>query len=396
MSDLIAQLQSISTQVAQDGAVELDSATRKEGAALARSIMVDLEHPGDLIDRIIHQQQPAENALIRVAVDTGLFLALTESSSPLTAEALASKINVEVTLLERILRGLAAMHAVKETGLDEYSPTKVSKAFTSAKGASMACIFGDLLSPPWSKLPQLLKATGYRNPTDPDWTAFNIAFNTKDHMWDVMGSDPELLRNFGIFMATQTVGRLNFLDFYPAKEQLIDGYESELNTGGVMFVDIGGARGEEALEFRRRLPGHPGRLILQDQADTLKQVPVSEGLEMMAHDFFTPQPICGARVYYFRRIFHDWNDALSLKILQKTAAAMAPGYSKMLINDIVMPRRGASSFATTQDLLMMSLFSSLERTEQQWRDLLQAAGLKILRIWSTQGAVESIIEAVLA
>ncbi|KAL8973911.1 MAG: hypothetical protein Q9197_001845 [Variospora fuerteventurae] len=394
MSDLIAQLQSISTRVAQDGAVELDSATHKEAAALARKIMVDLEDPGDLIDRIIYQ--PAENALIRVAVDTGLFLALTESSSPLTAEDLASKINVEVTLLERILRGLTAMHAVKETGLDEYSPTKVSRAFTSAKGASMARVFGDVLHPPWNKIPQLLKATNYRNPTNPDRTAFNIAFNTKEHPWDFLDSDPELLRNFGIFMATQAVGRPNFLDFFPAKEQLIDGYDSELNTGGVMFVDIGGARGEEALEFKRRLPGHPGRLILQDRADTLKQVPVTEGLELMAHDFFTPQPICGARVYYFRRIFHDWNDALSLKILQKTAAAMAPGYSKMLINDIVMPRRGASSFATTQDLLMMSMFSSLERTEQLWRDLLHAAGLRILRIWSTQGAVESIIEAVLA
>lgn len=84
------------------------------------------------------QRKPAENALIRVAVDTGLFQVLTESNSPLTAGDLASKINVEVTLLERILRGLAAMHAVEETGLDGYSSTKISKAFTTAKGASMA------------------------------------------------------------------------------------------------------------------------------------------------------------------------------------------------------------------------------------------------------------------
>ncbi|KAL9010768.1 MAG: hypothetical protein Q9173_004327 [Seirophora scorigena] len=374
MPDLLSQLQSIRTQLAHDGADKLDPARRREAAALAQMIMVDIEDPGNLIDRIIYQRKPAENALISIAVDTGLFQVLTESKSPLTAEDLANKINVDVTLLERILRGLAAMHAVEET-------------LTIARG--------DALHPSWNKIPQLLKTTNYRNPIDPNRTAFNIAFNTEERFFDHQARYPDFVRNFGIFMASQAVGRPNFLDFFPAKKQLIDGYESELNTTGVMFIDLGGANGEEAREFQRRFPAHPGRLILQDLADTLKHAPATEGLETMAHDFFTPQPVRRAPAYYFRRIFHDWNDSFSLKNLQKTAAAMAPGYSKMIINDIVMPQRGASSFATNQDLLMMSIFSSLERTEQLWRDLLHAAGLKILRIWSTEGAVESVIEAVL-
>ncbi|KAL8931637.1 MAG: hypothetical protein Q9216_007133 [Gyalolechia sp. 2 TL-2023] len=393
MPDLLTQLRSIKDQLVRDGTAELDPQSRREAAALAHTIRLEVEDPGDLIDRIIYQ--PAENALIRVAVDTGLFEVLNESSSPFTAETLAKRTNVEETLLERILRGLAAMHAVEETGDDGYSPTKISKAFTTAKGTSMARTFGDVLHPPWNKIPQLLKTVNYRNPTDPDHTAFNIAFNTDDHYFDLLARDPEVLRQFGIFQATQTVGRPNFLDFFPAKEQVIDGYESELNKDGVMFVDVGGARGDEAVEFRRRFPSHPGRLILQDRADVLEHVPATYNLETQVHDFFTPQPIRGARVYYFRRILHDWNDALSLKILQNTAGAMAPGYSKVIINDIVMPRRGAGPFATKQDLLMMSLFSAIERTEQLWKDLLHAAGLKIVKIWTTEGAAEDIIEAML-
>lgn len=140
----------------------------------------------------------------------------------------------------------------------------------------------------------MLKATSYRNPTDPNHTAFNIAFNTKDQFFDFLARDTEGLRNFGIAMASQAVGRPNFLEFFPAQEQVVDGYESELNKDGVMFVDVGGARGEEALEFRRRFPSHPGRLILQDRADVLGQVPATDGLEIQAHDFFTPQPIRGA------------------------------------------------------------------------------------------------------
>jgi hypothetical protein len=28
-----------------------------------------------------------------------------------------------------------------------------------------------------------------------------------------------------------------------------------------------------------------------------------------AHDFFTAQPVKGARAYYFRHVFQDWPDA---------------------------------------------------------------------------------------
>ncbi|KAI4167474.1 MAG: hypothetical protein LQ343_007187 [Gyalolechia ehrenbergii] len=292
MSDLLTQLRSIKDQLARDGVVKLDPESRREAAELAHKIGLDIENPGKLIDRILYQ--PAENALIRVAVDSGLFNILNESSSPLTAETLASETNVEETLLDRILRGLAAMHAVEENGDDGYSPTKISKAFITVKGTSMARLYGDVFHPTWNKIPQLLKATSYRNPTDPNHTAFNIAFNTKDQFFDFLARDTEGLRNFGIAMASQAVGRPNFLEFFPAQEQVVDGYESELNKDGVMFVDVGGARGEEALEFRRRFPSHPGRLILQDRADVLGQVPATDGLEIQAHDFFTPQPIRGA------------------------------------------------------------------------------------------------------
>ncbi|KAL8662724.1 MAG: hypothetical protein Q9168_008215 [Polycauliona sp. 1 TL-2023] len=393
MSDLLEQLRSIKTQVAEDGAAHLNASDRREAATLAHSIMLEIEDPGNLVDRIIYQ--PIENALIRVAVDTGLFDLLNDSSSPLTAQDLSSKLDVEEILLERILRGLAAMHAVDEIGVDGYGPTKITTAFTTVKGTSMARSFGDLLHPPIYNIPQLLRSAGFRNPTDSDNTAFNIAFDTKRNVFDHMAQDPSLVRNFGLFMASQTAGRPNFLDFFPAKEQVLKGYESELNKDGVIFVDIGGAQGSEALEFQRRFPSHAGRLILQERAAVVEQVPATDGLEIQVHDLFSPQPIRGARVYYFRRILHDWNDSWSLKILQQTAKAMAPGYSKMIINDIVMPRRGASPFATKQDMLMMAMFSSVERTEQMWRDLLHEAGLKIVKIWTADGAVESVIEAML-
>lgn len=102
----------------------------------------------------------------------------------------------------------------------------------------------------------------------------------------------------------------------------------------------------------------------------------------------------GARVYYLRNILHDWNDSLCRTILEHIRAAMDPSYSKVLINQWLVPTQGATSFMTHQDLNMMATVSAMERTEEQTRDLLEGAGLYIVRIWQPDDVEsECIIEA---
>ena len=101
----------------------------------------------------------------------------------------------------------------------------------------------------------------------------------------------------------------------------------------------------------------------------------------------------GARCYNFRMIFHDWPNDKSIEILKATASAMKPGYSKITINDIVLPDQGASRFATVSDINMLALLAAVERSETQWQRLLDEAGLEIVKIWP--GVPESVIEATL-
>ena len=255
---------------------------------------------------------------------------------------------------------------------------------------------GDVLHPIWNKLPQALAETKYRNPTDVTQTGTQLAFKTDEPFFQFLAKKPDTLRDFGTFMSTQRVGRPNFLDIYPAEEQLARDFVSNYNKDEVMLIDVGGARGGELLEFKRRLPDVPGRLILQDRPEAVELVQENDSFEAVAYDFFTPQPVRGARAYYFRNIFHDWSDSFCLRILQSTVSAMAPGYSKLLINEIVMPQRGANLYATNSDVNMMAVVAGVERTEQQWKDLLSAVGLKIAKIWTPERESESIIEAVLA
>ena len=204
--------------------------------------------------------------------------------------------------------------------------------------------------------------------------------------------------------------------FYPVTERIGQGINSE----APLLVDVGGGLGHDLRELRAKHPELSGRLVLQDQADVIKQVGNSEkGIELAVHDFFTPQPVkgmpqivhssvlhlaertkslpfAGAKAYYLHSVLHDWDDALCLKILNNIVPAMSPGYSKLLINENVVPDFGAAWPITSMDWLMMALGAVKERTEKQWRGLLQQARLEVKGIWIYEQGTESLIEAELA
>ena len=75
---------------------------------------------------------------------------------------------------------------------------------------------------------------------------------------------------------------------------------------------------------------------------------------------------------------------------------MKPGFSKLLVNEYVVPDVGAASSVTSMDWLMMALGAVKERTEKQWRALLEQAGFRVVQIWTYDQGTESLIEAELA
>ncbi len=104
----------------------------------------------------------------------------------------------------------------------------------------------------------------------------------------------------------------------------------------------------------------------------------------------------GAKAYYLHSVLHDGDDASCLKILNNIVPAMSPGYSKLLINENVVPDSGAAWPITSMDWLMMALVAVKERTEKEWRGLLQQAGLEVTGIWTYEQGTESLIEAEVA
>ena len=103
-------------------------------------------------------------------------------------------------------------------------------------------------------------------------------------------------------------------------------------------------------------------------------------------------PFPGARAYYLHGVLHDWPDASALQILENQKSAMRPGYSLLLIHEHVIGQALDHPHATAYDLTMIGMVAGRERTEEEWRDLVAGAGMRLERVWRSEGAVQAILE----
>lgn len=84
--------------------------------------------------------------------------------------------------------------------------------------------------------------------------------------------------------------------------------------------------------------------------------------EAQTHDFYTPQHV-KARAYSLHSILHDWGDDEGVRILENLKPALKPGYSRVLLFEIVVAEENPSFASTSMDMQMLAHLSSFERTE---------------------------------
>jgi len=95
-----------------------------------------------------------------------------------------------------------------------------------------------------------------------------------------------------------------------------------------------------------------------------------------------------------RNVLHNWSDDDAVKILKNLIPALGPD-SRILIDEMVFPDEKVHWLAAQGDMSMMFILSSTQRTDGQWRALLDAAGLQISEIFRYSTPLnESIIMAV--
>jgi hypothetical protein len=118
---------------------------------------------------------------------------------------------------------------------------------------------------------------------------------------------------------------------------------------------------------------------------------VEERYTIEAGDFFASVP-AGGDAYVLKDIIHDWDDERAVAILRNCRAAMAPG-AKLLLIERVLPPGGEAAIGKMVDVTMMVLTGGMERTEDEYRRLLEQAGFTLRRAVFTHSSA-SVLEAV--
>ncbi|WP_046869501.1 methyltransferase [Microvirga massiliensis] len=159
------------------------------------------------------------------------------------------------------------------------------------------------------------------------------------------------------------------------------------------IVDVGGGQGGFLAEVLKRCPAATG--VLYDLPHVVREPAAlaAAGLlgrcEIVGGDFFRSVP-AGGDAYILKRILHDWNDQCCVQILHTCRAAMGES-SRVLVVDAVIPPGNDPHPGKDMDILMMALTEGRERTEAEFRELYQHAGLTLTRIVPTP-SVLSIVE----
>lgn len=367
----------------------------------SRALATSLEIPSEFLQRSFWAE-PALSAIIRIAVNVKLFQYLKEAGdSGISAEVLSTKTGMDIILLQRFARHLVAMCLITfRDGAFHSTPLSNGLAEQNYQESIAFCF--DTTRPNFNVFPEFFQKTEYRSPSLGTLNGpFQTAQNTQLPFFEWLVATPPNLQHFDSFMSAYRAGKANWFDpgFYPVTERMVEGFDQ--SESDVLLVDVGGGRGHDmALFCAQYNVSQHGRVILQDREPVIEAVKSASqnplAFEAQAHNFFTPQPIKGARAYSLHSILHDWGDEDGVKILQNLVPALKKGYSRVLLNEIVVSEEKPTLAATSMDLMMLAHFAVRERTETEWRRILETSGLKIIKIYNYPGVAESLIEAELA
>ena len=73
---------------------------------------------------------------------------------------------------------------------------------------------------------------------------------------------------------------------------------------------------------------------------------------------------------------------------------MEPGYSKILLSEVILPDTGCSLLQAGLDIQMMGMHAGMERTRAQWKRLLEGEGFRIVKFWMAPGGDgQGVVEA---
>jgi hypothetical protein len=310
-----------------------------------------------------------------------LRLADAMAAGPRTSKELAKETGTHAPSLLRLLRALASLGVVRQLDRDRFELTPAGAGLKSDDPASVRGLLRLFCGPEvwrsWGDLAETVRSG------EPAWDRL-LGMSS----FAYMEANEELSATFNGAMAEHT---------RQVAPEIIDAYDfGRFAT----IADLGGGDGSLLAAILRAVPRARGILFdlpagLKDAEPVLAGAGVADRCEVISGDFFEAVPE-GADAYLLKSVIHDWDDERATAILSACREAMRPD-ARVLLVDFVMPPVVTPENAANimSDINMLVVLKGRERTEEEFRDLLNGAGLRLSSVSPAfAGSAYRVIEAV--
>ncbi len=288
---------------------------------------------------------------LAVASDLGIADALADG--PRSSTNLAAEKGADADTLHRVLRALASDGVFSEGEPGVFSNTDASELLRRDRGdgwPEFAHLFGGVFAEAIAGL-------------DPRTRGETFSERFETDFWSWLAAHPN---ERGVFDAAMAGGKESSAERLAGLEWRDD----------ETVVDVGGGNGALLRALLQRRPRLHG--IAFDLPETVRdERALGDRISFVAGDFFERVPTGDA--YVLSTILHDWDNERAAAILG-TIRAAAPASARLFILDSVVGQGNEPSGAKWLDLLMLVLAGGRERTEPEWRRLIESAGFRVEQI----------------
>jgi SAM-dependent methyltransferase len=300
-------------------------------------------------------------------------------AGPISVSEISSRLSLNEDALVRTMRGLvvAGVAVAEEDG--RYRGTALNALLVSTAPGSMRplALLGDQSYRAWGDLVPTLQTGG---------PAFDRCFGIS--RFEFLTQHPDTAVAFNDAMATMAAQNaaavVGAYDFSRSR-QIVD---VGGGTGVLMRAMLGGAPGATGVLFETEAVAPHAR-------ERIAAAGLADRCEVAAGDFLAAVPP-GGDTYVLSQTIHNWDNGRAIQILRSCRDVMNPD-GVVLVIEMLMPARLAGTPMdyplVMTDLHMLVMTGGKERTEEEHRALLHAAGLRLRTVIRTKGPL-AILEAV--
>jgi hypothetical protein len=293
------------------------------------------------------------------------------------AQALAAATGTYPPALRRVLRALASVGLFRSDTQGRFSLTPLGSALRSdAPGAARSTVIALSGAFFWESWGEVLHSVRTGE------TGIQKALGVSEY--EYLAEHPEVASHFNAAM-------IGYHGQEPAA--IVEAYDF---AGSGTVVDLGGGSGNLLGTILAANPSLQGVLferpqVIPEAEHSLEAAGVVERCEFVAGDFLEAVPD-GGDVYIVSHCIHNWDEPSCVRILTNCRRAMSPR-GRLLIVEAVLGAGDAPDPAKILDLAMLVVPGGEERSQDEYRILLEKSGFRLTRVIPTRTST-SIIEAI--